>query len=158
MTPAAADLRHARLLWDYLRLGIPARPAECLLVPGGHDIGVATRAAGLYAAGIAPLIVASGGSRAVPDGSDYPPTCCPGGATLREEVRWLRQIAAAVHSAHVRAVAAELADAPLTHTGAGGTCDGPVCPLSFAGLGHRSPGGQGGRTRCYPPRLHSSPL
>jgi len=71
VTPAA-DLRHARLLWDYLRLGIPARPAECLLVFGGHDIGVATRAAGLYTAGIAPLIVVSGGSRAVPDGSDFP--------------------------------------------------------------------------------------
>lgn len=71
MTPAA-DLCHARLLWDYLRLGIAARPAECLLVFGGHDIGVATRAADLYAAGIAPLIVVSGGSRAVPDGSDFP--------------------------------------------------------------------------------------
>lgn len=32
----------------------------------------------------------------------------PGGATLREEVRWLRQVAAAVHSSHVRAVTAEL--------------------------------------------------
>ena len=38
----------------------------------------------------------------------------PGGATLQEEVRWLRQVAAAVHSGHVRAVAAELAKAPLS--------------------------------------------
>ncbi len=70
--PAAADLRHARTLWDYLRLGDPIRPAECLLVLGGHDIGVATRAAGLYQDGTVPFIVVSGGSRAVPDGSDFP--------------------------------------------------------------------------------------
>ncbi len=41
----------------------------------------------------------------------------PGGVTLQEEVRWLRQVAAAVHSGHVRAVAAELSEAPLTHRG-----------------------------------------
>ena len=70
--PAASDLRRARLLWDYLRLGAPAKSAECLLVLGGHDIGVASRAAELYAQRIAPLIVVSGGSRAVPDGSDFP--------------------------------------------------------------------------------------
>lgn len=72
MTSTADDLRRARLLWDYLRLGVPARPAECLLVLGGHDIGVASRAAELYGQGIAPLIVVSGGSRAIPDGSDFP--------------------------------------------------------------------------------------
>jgi uncharacterized SAM-binding protein YcdF (DUF218 family) len=72
MTPAAGDLRHARMLWDYLRLGVPARPADCLLVFGGHDIGVARRAAELYASGLAPFIVVSGGSRAVPDGSEFP--------------------------------------------------------------------------------------
>jgi uncharacterized SAM-binding protein YcdF (DUF218 family) len=69
--PAATDMHHARQLWDYLRLGIPVRPAECLLVFGGHDLGVAKRAAELYADGIAPFIVVSGGSRAVPDGSDF---------------------------------------------------------------------------------------
>lgn len=68
---AAADMHHARQLWDYLRLGVPVRPAECLLVFGGHDLGVAGRAAELYADGIAPFIVVSGGSRAVPDGSDF---------------------------------------------------------------------------------------
>jgi hypothetical protein len=70
VTPATSDLRNALLLWDYLRLGTPARPAECMLVLGGHDIGVASRAADLYEQGTAPLIVVSGGSRAVPDGSD----------------------------------------------------------------------------------------
>jgi hypothetical protein len=72
MTPAAGDLRYARMLWDYLRLGVPARPADCLLVFGGHDIGVARRAAELYASGLVPFIVVSGGSRAVPDGSEFP--------------------------------------------------------------------------------------
>jgi hypothetical protein len=72
VTPDDKDLDRARRLWDYLRLGAPAAPAECLLVFGGHDIGVAGRAAELYHAGIAPLIVVSGGSRAVPDGWDFP--------------------------------------------------------------------------------------
>jgi DUF218 domain len=72
VTPTGSDLRHARLLWDYLRLGVPAQAAECLLVLGGHDIGVADRTAELYGQGMAPLIVVSGGSRAVPDGSDSP--------------------------------------------------------------------------------------
>jgi DUF218 domain len=70
--PAPADMSRARQLWDYLRLGIPVQPAECLLVFGGHDLGVAERAAELYLNGIAPLIVVSGGSRAVPDGSEFP--------------------------------------------------------------------------------------
>jgi uncharacterized SAM-binding protein YcdF (DUF218 family) len=68
--PAAADINRAQQLWDYLRLGIPVKPTECLLVFGGHDIGVAKRAAELYLNGIAPFVVVSGGSRAVPDGSD----------------------------------------------------------------------------------------
>jgi hypothetical protein len=72
VTPTPSDLLRARLLWDYLRLGVPARPAECLLVFGGHDIGVADCAAELYGQAAAPLIVVSGGSRAVPDGTDSP--------------------------------------------------------------------------------------
>jgi hypothetical protein len=43
-----------------------------LLVLGGHDIGVANRTSELYTQGMAPLIVVSGGSRAVPDGNDFP--------------------------------------------------------------------------------------
>jgi len=72
MTAAADDLRHARMLWDYLRLGVPVRPADCLLIFGGHDIGVARRAAELYADRLVPFIIVSGGSRAVPDGSEFP--------------------------------------------------------------------------------------
>ena len=63
MKPNDTDLRHARLLWDYPRLGVPVAAADCLLVFGGHDLGVASRAADLYHGGIAPLIVVSGGSR-----------------------------------------------------------------------------------------------
>jgi uncharacterized SAM-binding protein YcdF (DUF218 family) len=70
--PTPDDMRNARLLWDYLRLGVPVQAAECLLVLGGHDLGVATRAADLYHEGTAPFIVVSGGSRAVPEGSDFP--------------------------------------------------------------------------------------
>jgi hypothetical protein len=72
LMPTPDDLNRARKVWDYLRLGISAASAECLLVFGGHDIGVAGRAAGLYLDGIAPFIVVSGGSRAVPEGSDFP--------------------------------------------------------------------------------------
>lgn len=71
MTPTADDMLHAKTLWDYLRLDQPVRPVECLLVFGGHDLGVAERAAELHAARIAPLIVVSGGSRAVPDGGEF---------------------------------------------------------------------------------------
>jgi hypothetical protein len=71
VTPSSDDMLHAKVLWDYLCLGQPVRPVECLLVFGGHDLGVAKRAAELHAAKIAPLIVISGGSRAVPDGSDF---------------------------------------------------------------------------------------
>ena len=53
-------------------MGAAIELAECLLVFGGHDIGVAGRAADLYLAGVVPFIVVSGGSRAVPDGSDFP--------------------------------------------------------------------------------------
>ena len=64
-------MSRARQLWDYLRLGIPVQPAECLLVFGGHDLAVAERAAELYLDGVAPLVIVSGGSRAVPDGSEF---------------------------------------------------------------------------------------
>lgn len=61
-TPTDTDLRRGRILWEYLRLDTPVHEAECLLVFGGHDIGVATRAADLYLDGTAPFIVVSGGS------------------------------------------------------------------------------------------------
>ena len=53
--------RAARILWDYHRLGQEIRPADCLVVPGSHDLRVADHAARLYREGYAPLIVFSGG-------------------------------------------------------------------------------------------------
>lgn len=66
-----SDMRRAKCLWGYLCLGVPVRPAECLLVFGGHDLGVAERAADLYTDRLSPFVVVSGGSRAVPDGSEF---------------------------------------------------------------------------------------
>lgn len=62
---AASDLDLAEDLWDYLRLGQEVRTAQCVLVFGGHDLGVAHRAAELYRAGVAPLVLVSGGATKV---------------------------------------------------------------------------------------------
>src|SRR6266567_1366257 len=71
MMPSTTELRIARELWDYLRIDQPVRPADYILVFGGHDLGVAERAADLYADGVAPELLVSGGSRAVPAGSAF---------------------------------------------------------------------------------------
>jgi hypothetical protein len=63
--PATPDLALAEDLWDYLRLGQEVRTAQCVLVFGGHDLGVAHRAVELYRAGGAPLILVSGGATKV---------------------------------------------------------------------------------------------
>lgn len=69
--PTSHELANAEELWDYLRLGQEVRPAECILVFGGHDLGVAHRAAELYEDGIAPLLLVSGGVAHVPDNSKF---------------------------------------------------------------------------------------
>jgi hypothetical protein len=61
----------ARNLWDYLCLDQPLCSAEYILVFGGHDLGVAERAADLYIEGVAPALLVSGGPRAVPIGSAF---------------------------------------------------------------------------------------
>lgn len=71
MTPKWSDADIAQRLWDYLRVGEPVKPAEWLLVFGGHDLAVADRAAELYHRGAAPMVLTSGGSRALPPGSPY---------------------------------------------------------------------------------------
>jgi len=58
-------------LWDYLRLDQEVGPAECILVFGGHDLGVAHRAVELYEQKIAPLLLVSGGAANVPAGSRF---------------------------------------------------------------------------------------
>jgi len=47
--------------------------------------------------------------------ADKPTHVLPGGETLTEEVRWLRQVAAASRSKPVRAVLPQVADGPLTY-------------------------------------------
>ena len=63
------DLDDANQLWDYLRLGQPVQPADWILVFGGHDLGVARRAAELYRGGVAKRLLVSGGALHVPDES-----------------------------------------------------------------------------------------
>jgi hypothetical protein len=71
ITPTAEDLELAEGIWNYLRLGQAVQEAQCLLVFGGHDIGVAHRAVELYQHDIAPLILISGGAANVPAGSKF---------------------------------------------------------------------------------------
>jgi uncharacterized SAM-binding protein YcdF (DUF218 family) len=71
MMLAGDELAIAEELWDYLRLGQEVQPAECILVFGGHDLGVAHRAVELYHAEVAPLVLVSGGSANVPSGSRF---------------------------------------------------------------------------------------
>lgn len=70
--PAASELAIAEDLWNYLRLGQEVRPADCILVFGGHDLGVARRAVELFSASVASYILVSGGSAHVPAGSRFP--------------------------------------------------------------------------------------
>ncbi|MFG3338749.1 YdcF family protein [Glycomyces sp. NPDC048151] len=51
----------AETVWDYHQLGHEPIAAEVIIALGCHDIGVADVAADLYAQGLAPLIVATGG-------------------------------------------------------------------------------------------------
>lgn len=72
MTDAApVQMALAEGLWDYLRLGQEVREADCLLVFGGHDLGVAHRAIELYQHDVAPVILISGGAAHVPARSKF---------------------------------------------------------------------------------------
>lgn len=52
-------------------MGQEVQEAQCLLVFGGHDLGVAHRTVELYQHDIAPLILISGGAANVPAGSMF---------------------------------------------------------------------------------------
>ncbi len=54
----AASLRVA---WDYMRLVHPPQPADAILVLGSFDPHAAVHAASLWKAGLAPVIIMSGG-------------------------------------------------------------------------------------------------
>ena len=60
--------RFARIVWDFHHLHHSLRPAECVLVLGSHDTRVATRAAEVFLAGWAPLVVFSGNLGALTSG------------------------------------------------------------------------------------------
>src|SRR4051812_23206894 len=51
----------AKKLWDYHHVNNKIEKADCILVLGSHDTRVAERAADLYLAGCAPIIIFSGG-------------------------------------------------------------------------------------------------
>jgi DUF218 domain len=69
--PKDEDMARAEDLWNYLRLGQEVQEAQCLLVFGGHDLGVAHRAVELYQDEVAPWILISGGSANVPARSKF---------------------------------------------------------------------------------------
>lgn len=52
--------RDAHLLWDFLLMRHRPKPCSAAIVLGSHDLGVATRAAELYLAGMVPVLVFSG--------------------------------------------------------------------------------------------------
>ncbi|MFD5318727.1 YdcF family protein [Streptomyces sp. NPDC127098] len=57
-----AQWSDARLIWDYHLMGHEPRPCSVGIGLGSHDLGVATRAAELYAAEHFPTLVFSGGN------------------------------------------------------------------------------------------------
>jgi uncharacterized SAM-binding protein YcdF (DUF218 family) len=65
MVHAMITNRHwedAALIWDYHQMGHEPRPCDVAIGLGSHDLGVANHTAQLYLAGLAPLIVFSGGN------------------------------------------------------------------------------------------------
>ncbi|MER8262804.1 YdcF family protein [Streptomyces griseus] len=52
----------AKAIWDYHQMHHQAHPADVAIGLGSHDLGVATRAAELYHAGLFPTLVFTGGN------------------------------------------------------------------------------------------------
>lgn len=55
------EQKYCKILWDYLLLHHELKPADIILVCGGHDVGVAKEAVRLYKNNFAAKIVVSGG-------------------------------------------------------------------------------------------------
>lgn len=55
-----ADRQDARRLWTYHLMEHALHPCEVAIGFGSHDLGVATRTAELYLAGLVPLVVFTG--------------------------------------------------------------------------------------------------
>ncbi len=56
-----AVLRDAQVLWDYMRLDMTPEPADVLVGFGCYDETIPVRVAELYAQGLAPVVVFTGG-------------------------------------------------------------------------------------------------
>ncbi len=54
-------LKYARILWDYLRIGLPVQTADGILIFCSNDLRVADYAASLYHRGFGPWVCPSGG-------------------------------------------------------------------------------------------------
>lgn len=54
--------RRAALVWDYHQMHHQVRPVDVAIGLGSHDLGVATRSAELYRAGLFPTLVFTGGN------------------------------------------------------------------------------------------------
>jgi uncharacterized SAM-binding protein YcdF (DUF218 family) len=54
--------RNARLIWDYHQMHHESPPVDAAIGLGSHDLGVATTTAGLYHAGLFPVLVFTGGN------------------------------------------------------------------------------------------------
>jgi len=56
------SLAAARLLWDYHRIHHAPKPADAIIGLGSYDLRVADRCAELHAAGLAPVVLFTGGA------------------------------------------------------------------------------------------------
>lgn len=62
-------LKLAQKIWDYHHLHHTPEPCDCIMALGSHDLRVADRAAELYRAGMAPLVIFSGGLGRLTEGA-----------------------------------------------------------------------------------------
>lgn len=66
--PTTEDLRHGQALWDYHHISDKLMPSDFILVLGSHDERIAEHAARVYAAGMAPLLITTGGHGKITNG------------------------------------------------------------------------------------------
>lgn len=60
--------KNARIVWDFMRMGMPLRKADAIFVLGSHDIRVAERALELYKNNYAAWVIVSGGAGKLTEG------------------------------------------------------------------------------------------
>ena len=57
----AASLKDLQVIWDYMHLNTPLKPADCIVGFGNYNGDIARRAAQLYHQGYAPKVLFTGG-------------------------------------------------------------------------------------------------